>query len=743
MKLRKIISLVVTTAIVMANAVVISMPSISAAVVTNEKSSTEYTENFDSLGAQGPADTQKTILPGDGWYIANRTQLITDTSDGLYNYDVARLMNVTGDNTTNCMRIIGSNTTAYGNAYYYYGYGKTFPGITANAPATGSWEISFDFKPYLVNGTAQFAFSLVQADGGVTGDNAANNILACSGTDFYIGHHNFNTIKSNSIAQDIVPATKIGGAVWYTAKVYVNCEEKYYSVSLYTWNGTPIARRSPISFVGDTISFLKFSAYNKDQASAVFVDNVSIKQVEKETTIYNETFNSLTNTEYRATAGMTTGSNTEDIAGNSYFEGYTPWRFNSSIGNSFGLVNDTELKSKVVRLGALSNETSEASGLVYMPVGETMVTDTTQAERGMIKLSFKIKPEKVVNDITVNVIPAVKYDITNSGYAFFKIVKDGGTVKIDKGNGEKVAITQVWHQVTMEFDVVNRAVKTTVIDQNNRKVIFSKFGNTTPNAVKAIMFKVDGGSSALVDDIKIEYERPNPSVKAADLVLKDKDGSVVADNNNATAAIGTIDIPFNTILNSSTVTGITVKDSSDNEVSYTGEVATSPTYKFGDVYRITLPAETLLKHNETYTITVPETAASVYGGAMGSPGTITFKTTNDLGDLMSITAAKIGDTGIGSISDISVGNTVKVVRKVANSTDSTISGTAIMAFYGNGQLLKALTQNTTAEAGALGTDETITFTVPSINMSAVDNVSIYLWDGFANVLPYCRALNFN
>lgn len=747
MKLRKLLSMAIAAAIVMANAVVVTMPAASAATVTNVKNETQYSENFDSLGTMGVTATQVDTLPADGWYICNNTGMFTDTTaNNPYGYEVAQLMSGGSNNTSNCLRITGGGTSRKGDPWYKYGYGKTFPGVAANAAVSGSWEISFDFRPYLINGNAQFAFSLNQYGGG------ENNILACLGTDFYMGHNNFNTIRSNSIAQGTLPAASIGALTerndtnWFNVKVYVNCDAKYYSVELYDYNeNTLIARRSPISFVGDTISFIKFSAYNKEQASAVFVDNVSIKQAARETKIYEETFDSFTDDEYTATTGMTTGGASEVITGNSYFEGYTPWRFNSSVGKAYGLKNDETRDSQVVRLGGDGG--AEGSGLEYDIVGETLVNSTTEPARGMIKTSFKIKPEKIGGAFSVNVVPrATTYDVTNDSYAFFRIIKEEGAIKmITPNDGRESLNAATWYNVELIFDAVNCAVKTTVTNlATSEQVITFNYGGSgkAPNAVKSILFKADSGSAVLVDDIKIEYYIGALSIDQDGIVLKDNHDEVVTDTNEVTTLLRTIDVPFGYLVNSSTATNatITLKDSSNNTVSYTGSIV-EPSGKVGSVYRLTLDG--VLEPEAEYTLTIPATVANVFGTPLGSVVTYSFTTSDAILDLMSVSSVSIGGTPVTALNDITASSSIDVDIDYANTTEDTITGNAIMVFYGNGKLIKALTSDSITVGPGSFSNTTKVFNVPSnINMASVDKVSILIWDGFTNITPYCSDTSF-
>ena len=235
----------------------------------------------------------------------------------------------------------------------------------------------------------------------------------------------------------------------------------------------------------------------------VYVDNISIEKTSEDKTIYNETFDTFTNDSYSAAVGMTTGGSAEDVKGDSYFEGYTPWRYNSSIGNSYSFETDPDLNSQVVRLG----DDGAGSGLVYMPVYDPLLSLSTEPARGMLKTSFKIRPETVVNDVTVNTIASASDDITSDDFAYFKITNNEGSPAVINNAGDYVNLeASEWYNVELAFDVVGHTVTTKVKDLDGNEVANRVIsGSAAPFAVRGIMFKVDGGSSVLMDDIKLEY----------------------------------------------------------------------------------------------------------------------------------------------------------------------------------------------------------------------------------------------
>ncbi|MBR0366699.1 MAG: metallophosphoesterase [Clostridia bacterium] len=515
MKLRRVIGMAVAFNLLMTSAAAVSVNTAFAETIDTADA---YSEDFNGFGETNYKDTLL-ALENNGWYMADQDTLYTNISSvAPYSTYGGKIAKITSTGGEPCMMVVsaGEGSSTDNSDVPYYGYGKTFPGVSAGGAATGSWEISFDFKPALlkVNNKyqTQFSFTLNTGDSSATGKTAQHNIISGYDQKFYLGYRDHSKLQSSGVTQGTLKAADIGGAIWYTVKTTVNCDAHYYSVELYNKaTGKLIARRSPISFAAnETIGFLKFSALGYSAAYYVYVDNVSIEKAAENKTIYNETFDTFTNDSYSAAEGMTTGGSAEDVKGDSYFEGYTPWRFHSSVGNSYSFETDPDLNSQVVRLGA----EGAGSGLVYMPPYDPLLSLSTEPLRGMLKTSFKIRPETVVNDVTVNAIASVSDDITSNDFAYFKITNHEGSPAVINTAGEYVDLeASEWYNVEQSFDVVGHTVTTKVKDLEGTEVASNVIsGSAAPFAVRAIMFKVDGDSSVLMDDIKLEYcpvdERP-------------------------------------------------------------------------------------------------------------------------------------------------------------------------------------------------------------------------------------------
>ena len=550
MKLRTIISSILAAAAVLTNGSVISVPIVSAETTNTD---TVYREDFEDFESLNYSPTLK-ALNEYGWYAADHNTLY-DVVDSVPPYSTysGKFAKIDPVDNSKVLRVVsaGEGNNTQNSDIPQYGYAKTFPGVPAGEAASGTWEISFDFKPYLLkDNTTQFAFTLNTGDLSDVGvKSAQHNIIAGYGQRFYLGYRDYNTLLNDKVQQGTLKASEIGGVIWYTVRTILNCDDRYYSVELYNREtGALIARRSPVSFDADeTIGFLKISALGYKQNSCVFVDNISIEKAEKDTVIYNETFDELTDDSYRAEDGMTTGAGSEDLSYSSYFEGFTPWRFHEGIGNSYCLENDEMLSSQVARLGddPRTTDTTEVSGLVYMQACEPLLNQRTARARGMLKTSFKIKPEMIVDDVSVNVIADAKDDITSDESALFKITNNEGSPAVIKGDGGYSALDPAeWYDVELICDAVGRAVNITVKDLAGNEIASSRTeGTATPDAVSAVMFNVDGGSSVLVDDIKLEYDKTAPSVSKGEIVLTDRLGNIITDIGDVTAG-STVNVLF-------------------------------------------------------------------------------------------------------------------------------------------------------------------------------------------------------
>ena len=439
---------------------------------------------------------------------------------------------------------------------------------------------------------------------------------------------------------------------------------------------------------------------------------------------------------------------TSETTGTSFFPAkYTPWRVFANTGTN----GNYSVTDGVLRIGKQNG--TERSAMIYAIPGETIVNTSTEPTRGMLNVSFKINPA----DIKANQGFTLELGNAPSASTQTKVLILGLTAqnepKIMHLDGTGTVLNPAhWYTVNMTVDVINRGIKFVVTDDDDSGAVVSSYVQApdsgsymTPTAIGEIMFRAgdNAGSYVYLDDVNISYVTPEPSVDTANIVMTDGDGSTVEGTTGVTTDIDEIVVPLGTIVSGTTISDFTLVDNDSNTITCTGTLNHGNAYSCGDTF--TLSPSSALQSGKIYTLTVASTVASVYGDTLGTPATFTFTTAiEDRSDLMEITAVRIGGTAVNSLSDITAGSTINVDFDYVNSTADTINGTAIVAFYSGGTLVGIVYDDTTVAAGAHGTDTTtFALTVPvTVNMATVDKVSVFLWDDFINIMPYCEHLEF-
>ncbi len=612
MKLRKITSLVTAAAMAMSTAAMLYMPSALAA--TDEETLT-FNEDFEDMELTSKAGAEATMqtLFDDGWYpVGNNNAYTADATQSLFQFT-----EVVDEGNRRCLLI---KTPGGKAANYKYGLGRLLPG--QGVSAKGIWEIDFKFKPYVTGTTkGQFNFGLNTYGANVNETVAQHNIISAYDNKMYMGYRDYLPLYEGAG----VPQGRIDGAglaiEWYDVKVILNCDSRYYSVEL-SRDGNLVSRRSAISFAGDeTIGFFKLSALGMGKPAAVYVDDISIKPAERETLIYNEDFETFSEV-VLTKDGMTTGGETEDVSGHSYFGGFTPWRAHKEVGNYYDLQVDPDLTSQVVRLGSAE----AGSGLIYMPALEKLADAETQPVRGMVKTSFKIKPETIgASGMKLNAIGDHTQDIKGDSSAAFEIADNDGTpIVMNEGSGVADLDPEKWYDVDLIFDVIEGTVATTVTSDGGEEIAsFVKEVGTIKekSALKGIMFNVPQGSSVLTDDIKIEYYiAPEPAPVVGKIAAVDKDSNPITDIENVPTNLWAIQIPFGCTLDPATANKatITFMDEYRNLIDYRAKIENNSYYIYLD--------ESVLEGGTQYQVTVPATVANISGDELGQEYKFKFTT---------------------------------------------------------------------------------------------------------------------
>ena len=720
MKNKKIVALVSAAALVFTGITVVSAPF----ALADESAFFEDFEGYKEVSGTYTLSDTMNDLYADGWSVAGENGL-TPRDENDAGQQFAQIVK---DGNNKVLELSG---------------GKAL-GIMLD-PGTeipqGSYEISFRFKPEDAGGFDFSANSL----GGFS-DIAKHNILY-SDSVMRMGHR-LNTIN--------VPMTQVGTAenVWYDVKCTVNNDAGFYSVELYK-EGEFVARRSAINYADDEmIGFLRLSG----KGSTVLVDDVSVKPCEQETLIYEDNFDSYSEVRL-ATTYAPIGSPVTEVQsreGESFFEGYTPWRAlkaafnidsgksnNSVNGNNYDLVYDETLASQVVRLGDTGD-----SGMVLMLLDGEFLTKESQTKRGKLRLTYKFRDYTDGKGLgtTLDIISQYNY----SGKWDYPpqvaiLEKTLGSPAVSgqpylKTNGSPVKINQaMWYDAELIFDVINDNVSVIIKEDGTGKEI-ANFNHKTnwmnPAAgkapiiekIKAINFRAISGSAIYIDDVKLEYYVVKPTITGSAIVITDYKGEEVTDKKNVPAAISSIELPFGSEMteDSTNQDSVILSDSQGKSVSYTPEY---------DASSYTIVPDGLLTPGETYTLTVLSTVANSFGRELGEDFEYSFTVANDYPELMTI-----GSVSITDLADVTNGSTIKAQIDYANSTDTPLGSLPFAAFYGDNMLL-ATTSAVIDDIGAgeMGT-KTVSFTVPAaakLDMSKVDKISLCLWKGFKNSAAYC------
>ena len=254
MKLRKLMSLAVTAAMVMTS-MAMSVPMASAETVNTSDRFFENFEGFtDTVTATDDFSKDATVLQklvqNYGWYVVddNAYYPLNSTNSAMYNGFKAKFASVVEEESGNkYLRLM----TPLGNAKYSeYGLGRPFPGQTGNA-ASGIWEINFKFKPYYASSApVQFNFGMNTVGGDKANRLAQHNIISAYNNKMYVGHRDYKVLYDGAGVPQGRLDKNISPYWWYDVKVVVNCDAHYYSVEL-KHGSDVIIRRNAISFAGD------------------------------------------------------------------------------------------------------------------------------------------------------------------------------------------------------------------------------------------------------------------------------------------------------------------------------------------------------------------------------------------------------------------------------------------------------------------------------------------------------------
>ena len=704
MKMKKIITFVSAAALVLTSLTAVSVPS----ALADETAFFEDFEGYETVGgAYSLADTMNDLY-ADGWSVAGDNAFTArDEND-----DSQQFARVVKDGNNKVLEL--TTGSALGR--------MLLPDVEA---PQGSYEISFKFKP---QEAGSFDFSVNCFNG--FANLAKHNIIYSDGV-MRMGH------RDNSIS---VPLTRVGTPenVWYDVKCVINNDPGYYSVELYK-EGEFVARRGAINYDDDEkLGFLRIGA----NGSTVYVDDISIKPCETEMLIYEDGFDSYSEVVLPKTM-LTVGATTTEASsmeGDSFFEGYTPWRALKLFGNYYDLQYDTKIESQVVRLGDDTKTTpQESTGMTFMALDGDLLTKDSQLKRGRLKLTFKFRHASNCNKTAIDLLS--DYQLTNlksTDYvAQMAIMGRPSTPSFYFPNAKFTAINTNWFDAEIIFDVINDEV-TVIVREHDSVKEFAHFTHHTnwintsaaPTAekIKAINFRAAGGSTVYIDDVKLEYLITKPEITGSNIVMTDYTGEEFTQRKDVPLAIQRIYLPFGSAMteDSTNPDTVTITDSKGKRVPYTPEY---------DLFSYSMIPDGFLTPGETYTLFIPGTVTNTYGRELGDDFEYSFQTTDKYPSLMTLNSLSVSD-----LADVKNGSSLTAGIDYANSSDEPISGLPFVAYYGDNMLLSTSSVKIDEiAAGDMGT-KTVSFTVPAaakLDMKKVDKISVCLWKGFENSAAYC------
>ena len=380
MKIKKLAAIVSAAVLLVTNTAVISAPAafaeddeengFSEELLIAEEAPEDPAEFFDDFEGYDETDEDHSLVDTMNALYANGWSAVTDNrfterDEHDSNQKFARIIS-DGDN-----KVLELSTAK--------ALGRMLDPSTETP--SGSYEVAFRFSPVDL-GKKQMLFDLSLNSFNEQSNIAKHNIL-----------YSYNGMKMGHRLNNInVPMTQVGEAeaVWYDVKCVVNNDGGYYSVELYK-DGALVARRGAISYAGEEkIGFLKLSGFG----TTILVDDVSIRPCEPERLIYADDFEAYSEVRLPSSFAMVGGdvSEAQSREGESFFAGFTPWRALKTFGNSYDLVFDPVLESRVVRLGDDSaTEGQESTGMIYMPIDGDLLTKESQTKRGKLRLTYKFR----------------------------------------------------------------------------------------------------------------------------------------------------------------------------------------------------------------------------------------------------------------------------------------------------------------------------------------------------------------
>ena len=234
----------------------------------------------------------------------------------------------------------------------------------------------------------------------------------------------------------------------------------------------------------------------------------------------------------------------------------------------------------------------------------------------------------------------------------------------------------------------------------------------------------DGSDTVIIDNVKVERIVTAPVLSAETVAIKDYNENVITDTAKVTPAISEIALNFGTQIDEDTLDGaITLTDSDNSAVAF--DYALSSDGKI-----VTITPTAYLKGGKTYSLSVAKTVANVYDMTMDAAFNMQFETAADF--------AKAELTTLPKFSDIATGSTLTIGGNFINCTDSSKNLVWVVAYFSGNRLVYADASKETPISAVYGkTTLGQTYTAP--DMTGVDRVEVYLWNGMTTMIPFADA----
>lgn len=240
-----------------------------------------------------------------------------------------------------------------------------------------------------------------------------------------------------------------------------------------------------------------------------------------------------------------------------------------------------------------------------------------------------------------------------------------------------------------------------------------------------------------VDNVKAEEIAGRPVFNEETSVsMVDGAGNVAEDLTAVSPSLRNIRLDFKTALSEESAASaiLLVKyDGNRNEslVPCNGAVS--------DTGYVLTPVEPL-EENTKYGIKISKLLVNTNGDTLGRDYTIRF-TTGKAEGKAAIDGIYVGNSEITSLSAVTAGAEIKVKTAVSNATAS-VMNTAVGIVYYNGNKMVGTEMATDSFEARSGGDKEYVFTAPD-DMNGVTSLTVLLWNGAADMLPYCSEVNIS